>query len=129
MNEEKTKKKSLSKELADTLSDKAASAIISFREAESFPNAIKKALGGRENVLMLRINEESLNKVDELVESGLFKSRSESAAFLLREGIKARSDLYDKLSEKVRKIQSLKEELKELIEDEIKIKEENQSSK
>ena len=129
MGAEKTKKKSLPKELADTLSNKAASAIISFREAESVPDAIKKALKGRENVLMLRINEESLNKVDELVDAGIFKSRSESAAFLLREGIKARTDLYEKLSDKIRKIQDLKEELKELVEDEIISKEENQDSK
>ena len=103
---EKSKKKSFPKDAAEAIR-KALS--------ESIPEAITRALSGRENVIMVRINEESLAKIDELVETGIFKSRSESAAFLLREGIKARTDLFEKISEKIKQIQSLKEELQEAL--------------
>jgi len=125
MSSEKEKKKSFPKDIADALSNKAASALYSIKEAESVPDAIKKALSRRDNVLMLRINKDSLLKVDALVDAGIFKSRSESAAFLLSEGIKARKDLYEKISEKIKKIHTLKEELQEMIGVEILNEEQN----
>ena len=82
---------------------------------ETIEAAISAALSLRDNVLMVRINKESLKKLDELVEAGLFKSRSESAAFLIREGIKARADLFEKIAEKTNEIKNLKEELKNIV--------------
>src|SRR5437879_7602584 len=58
---------------------------------ESIGKAIESALSAREHVVMVRVNDESLTKLDHLVEAGIFKSRSESAAFLISEGIKAQS--------------------------------------
>ena len=82
---------------------------------ETIETAIKSALSFRDNVIMVRVNKESLNKIDELVDAGLFKSRSESAAFLIREGIKARKDIFTIINEKINEIQKLKEELKNII--------------
>ena len=87
---------------------------------ETIETAINAALSLRDNVIMVRINKESLAKIDELIDSGLFKTRSECSAFLIREGIKARSDIFGKIEEKINEIQRLKTELKDIVDTEIK---------
>ena len=47
---------------------------------ESVKEALKGALSSRDNVVMVRLNSESVAKLDELVESGIVNSRSEAAA-------------------------------------------------
>jgi len=54
-----------------------------------------------------------------LVDVGLFKSRSESAAFLIQEGIKSQEALFAKISTKIKKIDKIKEELKEIVSEEM----------
>ena len=72
----------------------------------------------RDNVVMVRTNKESLDRLDELVEGGIANSRSEAAAFLIAEGIKARQGLFDRISEKIEEIRRTKDELRLLIEEE-----------
>jgi len=50
-----------------------------------------------------------------LVDVGLFKSRSESAAFLIQEGIKSQEDLFTKISSQLEKIEKIRKELKGII--------------
>ena len=69
-------------------------------------------LKARTNVVMVRVDEETAKALDALVDAGVAKSRSQSAAFLLREGIKAQSALFDRIREKIQAIQKLKEELR-----------------
>ena len=57
-----------------------------------------KELGGRSNVVMTRLNDEDLKKIDALVEVEAFKSRSEAAAFFIKEGVQARQDLFQKVT-------------------------------
>jgi Arc/MetJ-type ribon-helix-helix transcriptional regulator len=80
--------------------------------AGSISKAIEKAMEGREFPLMVRVNSDSLKRIDELVEAGIFKSRSESAAFLISEGIKAQVELFERIQEKIREIERLRGELK-----------------
>jgi hypothetical protein len=54
-----------------------------------------------------------------LVDVGLFKSRSESAAFLIQEGIKSQEALFAKISTKIKKIDKIKDELKDIVSEEI----------
>lgn len=86
------------------------------RATESIGKAIETALAARENVVMVRVNTDSLKKLDALVQSGIFKSRSESAAFLISEGIKAQSAMFDRISSKIEEIERLRGELKTIIE-------------
>ena len=109
-NQEKHEEGKHYKEMFEKIIDRGAK--VFQQGGETIETAIKAALSFRENVIMVRINKESLQKLDELVDSGLFKSRSESAAFLIREGIKSRQDIYSKIKEKIDEIQKLKEELK-----------------
>ena len=70
---------------------------------------------GRDYVVMVRVNKQSLDRIDELVDSGLFKSRSESAAFLIARGIDANTEVYERIEDKVSQINKLKGELQEMI--------------
>ena len=87
---------------------------------ESISKAIETALSAREHVVMVRVNDESLTKLDHLVEAGIFKSRSESAAFLISEGIKGQSGLFERISNKIEEINRLRSELKNIVVQEVK---------
>jgi Arc/MetJ-type ribon-helix-helix transcriptional regulator len=71
-----------------------------------------KELGGRINVVMTRLSDDDLKKIDALVEVEAFKSRSEAAAFFIKEGVQARKDLFQKVMPTVDKIRDLKEQAK-----------------
>ncbi len=73
---------------------------------------IRSALQGRGNVLMVRVNDESLRAIDALVEAGLFKTRSEAAAFLIHEGIQSKQDVFRHISETVQRITEMREQLR-----------------
>ena len=90
------------------------------KTAESIKKAIDKALSSRNTVLTIRVNDESNKKLNMLVETGLFSSRSESAAFLIQEGIKKQEDLFKRISGKFEEIDKIKEEIKTLINKEYK---------
>ncbi len=89
---------------------------------ETVRDTVKEAVGGarsaRDSVVMIRVDKESLLRLDDLVESGISGSRSEAAAFLISEGIKARQGLFDKIADKIEEIRRAKDELKTLLEDE-----------
>ena len=85
---------------------------------ESIRDTIKSVKATRDNVVMLRVDSESLEKIDELVDSGVTGSRSAAAAFLVEEGIKARADLFDKIAEEAEVIRKAKERIRRLLEDE-----------
>ena len=83
----------------------------------SLRESVQGALSARENVVMVRMNKESSTRLDELVEAGVVGSRSESAAFLVGEGIKASADLFGRISTKVEEIRKAKEELSLLLDE------------
>jgi Arc/MetJ-type ribon-helix-helix transcriptional regulator len=79
---------------------------------------LSEGLEGRSNVVMTRLNNEDLEKIDALVEVEVFKSRSEAAAFFIREGIQARKDLFEKILPTVNKIRELKKQAKKALSEE-----------
>ena len=74
----------------------------------------------RDNVVMVRVNEGDLNRIDELVDSGQFNSRSEATAFLIGEGIKSKQQMFEKMAEKISQIQNLRTELEVMIAEDAK---------
>ena len=76
--------------------------------------------GKRDNVVMVRVDEGDLNRIDELVDSGQFNSRSEATAFLISEGIKAKQQMFEKMAEKISQIQNLRTELGAMIAEDTK---------
>jgi hypothetical protein len=83
---------------------------------ESLKDRLQEALSARENVVMVRLNAESLLRLDDLVEAAIVNSRSEAAAFLIGEGIKTRSNLFGRISEKTDEIRRVKRALHDLLE-------------
>jgi Arc/MetJ-type ribon-helix-helix transcriptional regulator len=74
---------------------------------------LDRELGGRSNVVMTRLNDEDVEQIDALVEVEVFNSRSEAAAFFIKEGMQARKDLLAKVMPTVEKIKALKEQAKQ----------------
>ena len=89
------------------------------KTAESIRTAIDKAMESRNTVLTIRVNDESNRKLTMLVETGLFRSRSESAAFLIEQGIRSQDALFKKITNKLETIEKLREELKAIISEEV----------
>ncbi len=92
---------------------------IAVKTAESIKKVIDRAMVARNTVRTIRVNDESKEKLRMLVDVGLFKSRSESAAFLIQEGIKNQEALFAKISTKLKKIDKIKDELKNIVSEEI----------
>ena len=86
-----------------------------WKQVETFGQALGSALQGRGNVVMVRVNDEALRHLDMLVETEVTKSRSESAAFLINEGIKANKALYDRIREITDQIMDLRNQLREVV--------------
>ena len=82
---------------------------------ENLKETIQSALSARENVVMVRLNKDSLERLDELVEAGVVKSRSEASAFLIGEGIKAKEEVFNRIAEKIEKIRAARQELRDLL--------------
>ncbi len=74
--------------------------------------AIQNVLSTRDLNLSVSVSEDSLKSIEMLVEAGIFASRSEAAAFLIGEGIKAKQELFTQVTDKIDQIQKLKAELK-----------------
>lgn len=77
--------------------------------------ALGSALQSRGNVVMVRVNDEALRHLDMLVDAEITKSRSESAALLINEGIKANPALFDRIGEVTEKIAALRAELRQSV--------------
>ena len=89
--------------------------------ASSLRTAVSRALADRTNVVMIRVNDETLRYLDMLVEADICKSRSESAAFLIAEGVKANSALYERVAEVTEQIAELRRQLREIVSGEGKL--------
>ena len=70
---------------------------------------------GRTSVVMIRVNAATRERMDQLIEGGLVGSRSEAAAYLIAEGIKAREDLFAGIAVQVEAIKRAKEELQRIL--------------
>jgi hypothetical protein len=88
--------------------------------ASSVRTAVSRALADRTNVVMVRVNDETLHYLDMLIEADICKSRSESAAFLIAEGVKAKTALYERIAEVTDQIAELRRQLREIVSDEVK---------
>jgi Arc/MetJ-type ribon-helix-helix transcriptional regulator len=117
---QKTKSEKKEKKRHSTLDELGAQVEkIAVKTAESIKKVIDKAMVARNTVLTIRVNDESNEKLRMLVDVGLFKSRSESAAFLIQEGIKSQDALFAKISTKIKKIDKIKDELKDIVSEEM----------
>ncbi len=71
-------------------------------------NLPTKGLKRRENTIMTRVSHDDLQVMEALVELGIFKSISESAAFLIHDSISSKQNYYMKILKIFREIKSKK---------------------
>jgi len=67
----------------------------------------------RDQVLMVRVDKESIDLLDAWVETGAARSRSEAAALFLKEGLKVRASELRELSEALAQVQEARRALRE----------------
>ncbi|HUX08052.1 MAG TPA: ribbon-helix-helix domain-containing protein [Acidobacteriota bacterium] len=70
---------------------------------------------GRNHVVMVRVDDDSLKRIDQLVDAGIFRSRSESSAWLIGRGIGAEARVFSLLESKVEEINRLRDELRSML--------------
>ena len=66
----------------------------------------------RDQVVMVRIDEETCSAIDAWIEAGAIKSRSEGAALFIREGLNVRASELEKLKGALKDVENAKERLK-----------------
>jgi hypothetical protein len=100
----------------DTIEDIAASLRDLFsRVPEGVSRAVERAMNVKDTTVLLRLSEASSDSLDTLVSAGVFKSRSEAASFLIDEGIKAQSSLFQRIQDKLTEIERLRDELRHTV--------------
>ncbi len=82
---------------------------------------IERAISAKDDyVVAVKVSHEAQEKLEQLVQAGVFRSRAEAAAYLIDEGIKTQSALFDRVQQKLSEIERLRAELRGMINSEEK---------
>ncbi len=77
---------------------------------------IERAMSAKDDyVVAVKVTPAAQEKVDQLVAAGIFRSRAEAAGFLIEEGIKTQSALFDRVQQKLAEIERLRAELRGMV--------------
>src|SRR5215216_7812249 len=77
---------------------------------------IERAMSAKDDyVVAVKVSPEAQERLEQLVQAGVFRSRAEAAAFLIDEGIKTQSALFDRVQQKLSEIERLRAELRGMI--------------
>jgi len=79
-----------------------------------------KTIGKTPNIVSARINRRDLEVVDQLVQAGIFKTRSEAVAFFVAKGIEASKEWVQRALDQAKKIKELQESLRKEVERQFK---------
>src|SRR4051812_49969585 len=77
---------------------------------------VERALSAKDDyVVAVKVSHEAQERLEQLVQAGVFRSRADAAAFLIDEGIKAQAPLFERVSLKLSEIERLRAELRGMI--------------
>jgi len=77
---------------------------------------IERAISAKDDyVVAVKISPGAQDKVDQLVQAGIFRNRAEAAGFLVEEGIKTQSALFERVQQKLAEIERLRAELRGMV--------------
>ncbi len=77
---------------------------------------IERAMSARDDyVVAIKISPTAQEKVDQLVQAGIFRNRAEAAGFLVEEGIKTQTALFERVQQKLAEIERLRAELRGMV--------------
>jgi Arc/MetJ-type ribon-helix-helix transcriptional regulator len=77
---------------------------------------IERAISAKDDyVVAVKVSPAAQEKVDQLVAAGIFRNRAEAAGFLIEEGIKTQSALFERVQQKLAEIERLRAELRGMV--------------
>jgi Arc/MetJ-type ribon-helix-helix transcriptional regulator len=77
---------------------------------------IERAISAKDDyVVAVKLSHEAQDRLEQLVQAGVFRSRADAAAFLIDEGIKSQSELFNRVGQKLSEIERLRAELRGMI--------------
>lgn len=77
---------------------------------------IERAMSAKDDyVVAVKVSPAAQEKVDQLVSAGIFRNRAEAAGFLVEEGIKTQSALFERVQQKLAEIERLRAELRGMV--------------
>ncbi|HEY0170966.1 MAG TPA: hypothetical protein VGB98_08080 [Pyrinomonadaceae bacterium] len=77
---------------------------------------VERALAAKDDyVVAVKVSHEAQERLEQLVQAGVFRTRADAAAFLIDEGIKGQHELFDRVSLKLSEIERLRAELRGMI--------------
>ena len=77
---------------------------------------IERAMSAKDDyVVAVKISPEAQDRLEQLVQAGVFRNRAEAAGFLIDEGIKTQAALFERVQQKLAEIERLRAELRGLI--------------
>ena len=77
---------------------------------------IERAISAKDDyVVAVKVSPAAQEKVDQLVAAGIFRNRAEAAGFLVEEGIKTQSALFERVQQKLAEIERLRAELRGMV--------------
>ena len=108
--DEKTRVSSSVREMASRIPE-SLSAI-----GRDISRTIERAMSAKDDyVVAVKVSHEAQEKLEQLVQAGVFRSRAEAAAFLIDKGIETQSALFDRVRQKLSEIERLREELRVMV--------------
>ncbi len=85
------------------------------RVPDTVNKAVERAMNMKDTTVVTRLNDDASEKLDLLVQAGVFKNRVEASAFLIEEGIKAQAPLFQRIQDKMTEIEKLRAELRNTV--------------
>jgi hypothetical protein len=77
---------------------------------------IERAISAKDDyMLAVKVSSDASHKLGQLVQAGVFGTRAEAASFLIDEGIKTQTALFERVEQKLAEIERLRAELRGLI--------------
>lgn len=77
---------------------------------------IERAMSAKDDyVVAVKISPAAQEKVDQLVAAGIFRNRAEASGFLIDEGIKTQTALFERVQQKLAEIERLRAELRGMV--------------
>ena len=77
---------------------------------------IERAISAKDDyMLAVKVSSDASHKLGQLVQAGVFGTRAEAASFLVDEGIKTQTALFERVEQKLAEIERLRAELRGMV--------------
>ena len=77
---------------------------------------IEKAISAKDDyMLAVKVSADASHKLNQLVQAGVFGTRAEAASFLIDQGIKTQTELFERVETKLAEIERLRAELRGMV--------------